>query len=324
MERAKKPVLRCDNKLGSGCDYHRVVMPFEGNTIQPTHDVLVFNRIFSRGADEVKRLKAQGVRIVVDLDDFYDLNPEHYLASVFVSHSANIIEMLKLADVVTVTTELLASKIRHLNSNVVVIRNCLPFDTGQFTLSDDVTSSTPLVWAGGASHEPDLALVANSFEDNLLTIAGYETYPQARPGSHHYLTSQEWAKVKRKMPRANYIPAVKCLGNYMDVYDGHKIAIAPLVDNGFNACKSNLKILEAGAKGLPIVCSKVLPYFNPVDAQAVFYAESKAEWHYEIVKLLRNPNYTVDRGLMLAEHVRLHYNMDDANELRRQVIESLK
>lgn len=109
----------------------------------------------------------------------------------------------------------------------------------------------------------------------------------------------------------------------MSVYESHAIAIAPLVDNDFNNCKSNLKILEAGAKGIPIVCSKVLPYFNPVDARAVTYAENKAEWHYEIVKLLRNPNYREDRGLFLAEHVRTHYNLADANELRRQVIESL-
>ena len=36
-----------------------------------------------------------------------------------------------------------------------------------------------------------------------------------------------------------------------------------------------------------------------------------------------NPNYREDRGLFLAEHVRTHYNLADANELRRQVIESL-
>lgn len=318
-----KPRLYCDNKLGSGCDYHRVVMPFADNKFEPKENVLVFNRIYSRGSDEVKRLKAQGVKIVVDLDDFYELNPEHYLASVFTSHTKNIVEMIQLADLVIVTTEYLAYKVRPLNRNVVVIRNALPFDTGQFTLSDDRNSDTPLIWAGGASHYADLSLVSNSFDDDLLTVAGYEVHNSAPVGSHLHLTSQEWRKVKRKLPNSQYKPAVHNLGEYMTVYDGHSIAIAPLVDNDFNSCKSNLKILEAGAKGLPIICSKVLPYFNPIDAGVVFYAESRAEWHYEVVKLLRNPNYAVDRGLMLAEHVRTHYNLEDANELRRQVIESL-
>lgn len=324
MVNPNTPVLKCDNKLGSGCDYHRIVMPFAGNTFKPKKDVLVFNRVYSRGSDEVKRLKAQGVKIIVDLDDFYSLNPEHYMAGVFTNHSKTIVEMIKLADVVTVTTEYLAYKIRHLNRNVVVIRNALPYDEGQFTLTKDRYSDTPIIWAGGASHEPDLSLVANTFDDTLLTIAGYEVYPSAPVGNNsQYLTTAEWVKVKRKIPNAQYKPAIKNLGEYMSVYDGHSIAIAPLVDNDFNNCKSNLKILEAGAKGLPIICSPVLPYFNPVDAKVVIYADSKASWHYEVVKLIRNPRYTEDRGMMLAEHVRLNYNLADANELRRQVIESL-
>lgn len=319
----QKPRLYCDNKLGSGCDYHRIVMPFADNTIQPKENVLVFNRIFSNGVEEVKRLKSRGVKIVLDLDDFYELNPEHYLAGVFTSHTQTIKEMILLADVVIVTTEYLAYKIRPLNKNVVVIRNALPFDTQQFTLSTDRDSDTLLIWAGGASHEADLSLVANTFDGELLTIAGYEVYPSSPQGSSQRLTTNEWNKVRRKQPNAQYKPAVKNLGNYMSVYDGHAVAIAPLVDNEFNKCKSNLKILEAGAKGLPIICSKVLPYYNPVDANVVTYAESKAEWHYEVVKLQRNPNYAFDRGMMLAEHVRTHYNLADANELRRQVIESL-
>lgn len=315
MSNKKWTKLKIDAKPHSGCDYHRIVIPFNNNNFQPKKDVVVFNRIHSKGAEYVLSLKRQGVKIVVDLDDFYQLNPEHYLASLYESNTHAIVAMVKLADVVIVTTEYLAYKIRHLNRNVVVIRNALPFDSGQFTLSNDRSSGTPIVWAGGASHEPDLRLVSNTFDDELLTIAGYE--------ASQSITGQEWIKIRRNLPNAKYKAAVKDLDNYMSVYESHAIAIAPLVDNDFNNCKSNLKILEAGAKGIPIVCSKVLPYFNPVDARAVTYAENKAEWHYEIVKLLRNPNYREDRGLFLAEHVRTHYNLADANELRRQVIESL-
>lgn len=324
MDSVSKPKLMCDYKFGSACDFHRVVLPYQGNTIQPQCDVLVFNRVFSRGVSEVRSMKAAGVKIVVDLDDFYLLNPEHYLADVFTDNSKSIMEMLKLADVVTVTTELLASRVRHLNRNVVVIRNSLPFDQGQFTLSSDTESGTPVVWAGGASHEPDLSLIADTFDENLLTIAGYENYPQALKGSHQHLTSQEWLKIRQKFRNTGFKSAVKTLNDYMSVYDGHALAVAPLVDNDFNVCKSNLKILEAGAKGIPIVCSKVLPYYNPIDSKVLIYAENKADWHYNIVKMLRNPNYLADYGSILAEHVRLHYNMHDANELRRQVIESLK
>lgn len=109
----------------------------------------------------------------------------------------------------------------------------------------------------------------------------------------------------------------------MEAYDGHSLAVAPLIDSPFNRCKSNLKILEAGAKGLPIICSKVLPYYNPIDESVVSYAETTQDWHTEVKRYLNNPSYREDRGAALAEHVRLHYRMEDANELRRQVYESL-
>jgi glycosyltransferase involved in cell wall biosynthesis len=38
------------------------------------------------------------------------------------------------------------------------------------------------------------------------------------------------------------------------------IAIAPLEDNAFNQCKSNLRLLEYGAMGWPVVCSDVYPF----------------------------------------------------------------
>lgn len=311
----KKPTLLCDNKFNSGCDYHRVVMPFSNVEIKPRTDVLVFNRIFSKGADAVAKLKRQGVKIVVDLDDFYQLNPEHYLAHLYAPNTRTIVEMVKIADIVIVTTEYLAYKVRHLNSNVVVIRNALPFDDGQFTLSNDRTSGTPIVWAGGASHEPDLRLLSNTFDDSLLSIAGYE--------ASSTVTGQEWVKIRRSLPNAQYKPAVHSLDEYMSVYDGHAMAIAPLVDNDFNHCKSNLKVLEAGAKGLPLVCSPRENYFTEEFKDLLFFAETKSEWEDIVNYLIQCPDVGIEKGLALAKYVRKHYHIDVLNERRRLLFEEL-
>lgn len=68
------------------------------------------------------------------------------------------------------------------------------------------------------------------------------------------------------------------LDKYMTAYNGHQIALAPLKDSLFNSCKSNLKALEAGAKGLALVTSKVKPYFNKQDQQMILFAETKEDW----------------------------------------------
>lgn len=303
--------LILDVRTTTSCDYHRILLPFTHANIKPKVPVFMFNRIASYGLDFLFKLKDQGVKIVMDLDDHYQIDPSHYLYSQFLRDGMmpHLIANLKIADVIITTTPLLASKVRHLNSNIVVIPNALPYDEGQFTMSDDKESKTPIIWCGGASHYNDLKEIQNIPVTDKLTFVGYNE------------KNTEWTKIRIDHPKVIY-ENERRLDNYMGAYDGHQFAIAPLVDSVFNSCKSNLKVLEAGAKGIPIICSHVEPYFNSIDKDVIVYADNKTEWHSQMTKLLTYHDLCNDRGLALAEHVRLHYNLKDANELRRQVIES--
>lgn len=175
---SKEPVLYFDLKVGSSCDYHRVTLPLKEYEAKfhPKSDIFVFNRLFSGGLERMKQLKKEGIKIILDWDDFIELDSEHYLYDNFKSRGFTemALDFIKLADVITVTTELLAYKLRPYHKNIVVIRNSLPFDQLQFTLSQDKSSSTPIIWAGGASHARDLSLMSGSFESSLITLAGYE------------------------------------------------------------------------------------------------------------------------------------------------------
>lgn len=301
--------LILDVRTTTSCDYHRIVLPFSYMHPEPKVPVFVFNRIASYGLDFLYKLKAQGVKIVMDIDDHYQIDPSHYLFQTFMREGMtnHLIANIKLADVVTVTTSLLASKIRHLNNNIVVIPNALPFDQDQFTRSNDLESKSPIVWCGGASHYQDLKILQNLPLPAATTFVGFNS------------NNKEWIKIKLDHPKVNYEPEIP-LTKYMTAYDGHKVALAPLTDSTFNSCKSNLKVLEVGAKGLPIICSMVEPYYNSVDKDVVIYASNKSDWHKEITRLLVYKDYREDQGEKLAEHVRLHYNLKDANELRRQVL----
>ena len=45
------------------------------------------------------------------------------------------------------------------------------------------------------------------------------------------------------------------------IYDLNvNLTIAPLMDNVFNRCKSDLKFIEAGAFGLPCICQDMVTY----------------------------------------------------------------
>lgn len=302
--------LLVDIKPTLSCDYHRLMVPLDYGNLRSDKDVLFFNRNSTLGRYKVEKMKAEGYKIVVDVDDFWYLPPTHYLYQNLSQYMASEIPMyIRMADTVMASTPELAYEVMKLNKNVVVVPNGLPFDNGQFTMSKDTTSGSPLVYVAGASHRNDSKMMGEGTFDNLLTLAGYEA-------SH-----PEWIKIKEYFPKAKYKSPLKAQ-NYMSLYEGHKIAVAPLVEDTFNICKSNLKVLEAGAKGIPIICSPTLPYLNIKDKDVVLYAEDTAQWLYLADKLIKDESFYEDVASALSSHVREHYQLSDSNKIRQQVFDS--
>jgi glycosyltransferase involved in cell wall biosynthesis len=86
------------------------------------------------------------------------------------------------------------------------------------------------------------------------------------------------------------------------------IAIAPLVDNLFNRCKSNLRLLEYGAMGWPVVCSDVYPYRTD-DPPAVRVVNDTQAW-VQAIRTLYAPEVRQQLGQSLAKWVdeKFHLN----------------
>lgn len=334
---------------GSSCDFHRVQMPYTLIDIAPKVPVVVFNRIASCGIEQLRVLQSQGTKVVMDMDDHFLLGPDHHLAALYAKHgmSAQIEAFLRMADLVTVTTARLADALQPLAKRIEIIPNALPFDEGMFCLSDDKDSGRPFVFFGGSGHRRDLQMLRESVDVRNLTLAG------AVRGQG--MASGEWSKISALYKGAkikNYIGlpqigafiagrhewAVEQLPvdrhaaswrhagdhpDYLSLLDGHRAVLAPLLSNRFNACKSNLKALEAGAKGLPLIASQVAPYWNAVDKDVVLFASTPDEWRTHQRRILDDGAFAEDRGAALAEHVRKHYHLNKVNELRRQILEDL-
>ena len=294
----------------SSCGYHRVFLPFGRLKAQPKVPVLVFNRLVPGGVMFLRQKRAEGYRILADLDDFWELPPEHYLAAQWTAAGtpARIRACLAEADVVMVTNEHLADHVRPINPHVVIVPNALPFDEGQFTRAAPSEAST-FVYAAGASHVPDVAPVAAAFDREEIVLAGYE--------ERH----AEWQRMRQLLPRASRQPSRR-VTEYMGLYDGHLAALAPLAPNEFNRCKSNLKLLEAGAKGIPLLASDVAPYRSGADVRCAMLASNAGEWEANMRACRAYPWLAAEMGAALAAHVREHYHLDKVNEIRRQLVES--
>ena len=88
-----------------------------------------------------------------------------------------------------------------------------------------------------------------------------------------------------------YYQMVKCIR--VDV------GIAPLIDNRFNAAKSELKFLENTVIGMPTIASNVEPYQVIEDGKNGMLAREEGQWYFALkAMLLDNPKI---RRSMLVE-----------------------
>jgi glycosyltransferase involved in cell wall biosynthesis len=80
------------------------------------------------------------------------------------------------------------------------------------------------------------------------------------------------------------------------------IAIAPLVDDIFNQCKSNIKWMETAMKGIPCVCSDVSPYSDSVKKNTGILC-SDSDWFNKLDKLVSDAEYRTFIGKNARKHV---------------------
>ena len=64
------------------------------------------------------------------------------------------------------------------------------------------------------------------------------------------------------------------------------IFLAPLIDDVFNRAKSDLKLVDGGARGIPCIASP-LPMYSDW-AGGVLFANSDSEWENQLLKLIDN------------------------------------
>ena len=129
-------------------------------------------------------LKLNGIKVIVDLDDYWLPTKEHPIHSLIVQNKIHekITQNLKLADYVTTTTEIFANEIRKYNKNVVVFPNAINPDEPQFKEPTLESERIRVGWLGGSSHLHDLKLLEgfvqknSSINDKLqYVICGFDT-----------------------------------------------------------------------------------------------------------------------------------------------------
>lgn len=334
--------------MGDACSYHRIQLPFryldleDGESIHTVMgggrlteetfksvDVVVFNRQPPFDLNTVLAyIKKHNVKLWVDIDDDWELFPEHYLYKSWVEHNTRvrIQTCLKAADIVTATNGKLAEKVKTLNENVVVVPNGLPFGYEQFSPNKIESSFVRFLFAGGASHSRDLGSISKFF-DAIAIDREFKKKTKwilaGAPDDHGNPIWKDMVKAMQVVPGFITKP-VKPLRSYMEHYNDADVSIAPLEDIAWNSFKSNLKTIEAGCMCIPIVATHMHPYSQDLAVRGVNLCKDTVDWMIKCDHYRRHPSKTIDDGLYLNEYVKRKYDLIKINKIRRQILNSLK
>lgn len=322
----------------SGCGYHRIILPlgfmedvkgYVTNFITEDKaegwDMLMFNRICPYDTDLQETKKILGCKIVMDLDDDWFLPPSHMNYYQFKEMAERIERNLSNADMVTVTNHNLLKKVLPFNSNAYVLPNALPFGRNQYHDERQPSDKIRIFWAGGATHERDLAILKNPLQKLMMhrdkiqmVIGGYNEEDEA--------SKAIWTRMASSFTCGFRLPHMKIPAfpptQYMNAFEHGDIMLIPLEQSDWHSCKSNLKILEAASKRMPCVVSKVEPYSLDADAP-VLWVEKQSDWFKHINLLINDADARQTMGNNLYEWAKEKYNISDINKSRKALFADL-
>ena len=296
-----------------GVEYHRLYKPLsllgldvtrcvgvDKDILKQGFDVVIFNRVLPclKQTELITDLKREGVYVICDLDDTWVLDGGHYLTKEWerANLKSRIIGAVMHSDEIWVTHQHLANQVKRVNGNVHIIPNAI--DTTDTQWQTHYNGNGRIGWVGGITHVNDLLRTVKAWGEVEPVICGYQE------------NEPEWKRLSDKL-QATYVKGLD-VWNYSQLYEQFDIAIAPLTASKFNTYKSNLKILEAGAKGKPIFVQDMHPYIDKtvgvhhVTNWTDAIAEAKAMSTQQIQ----------DEGAALREYVVANYDLCKINELR--------
>lgn len=261
------PWKRCKDELAA--EGIELVAGGSALGVPPTaeHDVLIFGR--APNASEVPLfyfLKKNGKRIVWDLEDNYLRIPEnfHCYKVACDTNVAGVLSMtLDIADEVTVITpalgEFVANECKYTAGRITVLPNLIDCEAYPGRRNRRSADHPPrILWAGGNSHGPDLAMIASVFE-RLVAETNAELHLMGDVGTipESILSLPPERCIIHGWSSARHYPPALC-----DLEPD--IGLIPVTGTEFDAGKSAIKWMEYTLAGASVVATNFGPYAEAI------------------------------------------------------------
>lgn len=277
----------------------RILTPVEFARIDP--DVIIFHQPVDDLQTESLRNLAKylpGVRRIITIDDLITAVPKKNSFHKFGFKDAKprLRKTLSLAERVVVSTEPLADFCRGLIDDIRIMPNCLEQAIWNGAAPPRSPRCKPRVgWAGAQQHLGDLELIypvvealANEVDWIFMGMCPDPLRPFVRE-SHDFV--RDFEAYPSKLAQLDL-----------------DLAIAPLEINAFNEAKSNLRLLEYGFMGWPVICTDIFPYQS---APVTRLPNDPERWISTIREQLADPAALERSGHALQEWVLANFMLED-------------
>ncbi|QDQ28911.1 glycosyltransferase [Chitinimonas arctica] len=237
-------------------------------------------------------------KLVFETDDLFTDVPSKSLHRPDVPRQldAKLRNALAFCDRFIVSTEPLKQAFGDFHPDIRVVKNSMDFTIWGDLKPKRRAGRKPRVgWAGGMSHSGDLEIIYDVVRE-LADEVDWIFFGMCPEPIKQYIK-----EVPPGVGFDDYPAALASLN--LD------LALAPLEYNAFNECKSNLRILEYGILGYPMVATDILPYQG--DYPITLVPNDPARWVAAIREHLADLDATARQGDKLRQYVIDHWLLDD-------------
>ncbi|MFA3760684.1 glycosyltransferase [Yersinia sp. 2466 StPb PI] len=271
------PVVLACHADWFGCGHYRVIQPFQAleqhggiegglhlrlmdnmtEVARLSPDVIVLQGITGERIPQVMQHYREhvGSKIVLEYDDYLPNIPvaSSYRRQIPQDVIKRIRRAIESADWLVVSTAALAREYAPFHSDIRIAQNTLsPTWWSNLTSHRRTGKKARVGWAGGSSHAGDLAIIKSVVKalENEVEWVFMGMKPEGVNCEFH-----------GGVPIELYPEKLASLN--LD------LAVVPLEQNQFNVSKSNLRLLEMGACGIPVICTDIEPYHGDLPATRI-------------------------------------------------------
>lgn len=305
----------------------------------------------------------QQVKIIVDVDDYWVFPPNHALKKYAdrINLKQRIKDVTQMADLVTCTTPFLKEKLSAFSKNVVVVENSINLGEKQFTSNKTTSDKIRIGYVAGSSHLEDVALLRGLFSavqrqhpNTEFYLCGFDNRSKEIATGKIKLVGEgsiwhqmemiftdkyaglpmRYVEYLHKFDGLSESPIqpyrriwTKPVKEYAMSYNDIDIALAPLIKNDYNDCKSELKMIEAGLHKCAIVCSDTVPY-NIVgrhEENCLIVPDNKKHkaWIQYVCRLVEDAELRNRLAVQLHHDITQNYDLKKITQKRKLFYENL-